>query len=73
MRSTYKQVGYGSQGEDVKTLQEMLNSSGYSLDVDGVFGSKTQAAVKDYQQKIQHPISIRQLTQNQAQHSSSLQ
>lgn len=47
----YSQVKYGSSGNDVKTLQELLNSNGYSLDVDGVFGSKTQAAVKDYQQK----------------------
>lgn len=28
-----------------------MNSQGYSLQVDGKFGSKTQAAVKDYQQK----------------------
>lgn len=48
---TYKQISYGSSGNDVETLQELLNSNGYSLDVDGVFGSKTQAAVKDYQQK----------------------
>ena len=45
------QVQYGSQGNDVKTLQEILNKNGYSLDADGIFGSKTQAAVKDYQQK----------------------
>ena len=49
--ANYKQVGYGSQGSDVKTLQDMLNSKGYNLAVDGIFGSKTQAAVKDYQQK----------------------
>lgn len=47
----YKQVSYGSQGSDVKTLQELLNDNGYSLDVDGNFGPQTQAAVKDYQQK----------------------
>lgn len=47
----YSQVKYGSSGSDVKTLQELLNGNGYSLDVDGVYGSKTQAAVKDYQQK----------------------
>lgn len=51
MATNYSQVSYGSKGSDVKTLQEMLNSNGYSLDVDGVFGSKTQAAVKDYQKK----------------------
>ncbi len=47
----YKTVSYGSSGNDVKKLQESLNANGYSLDVDGQFGSKTQAAVKDYQRK----------------------
>ena len=49
--ANYKQVGYGSQGSDVTELQKLLNQNGYSLDEDGVFGSKTQAAVKDYQKK----------------------
>lgn len=51
MATNYSQVSYGSSGNDVKTLQELLNQNGYSLDVDGVFGSKTQKAVKDYQSK----------------------
>lgn len=42
---------YGSQGEEVKKLQNALNSSGYTLDVDGIYGGKTQAAVRDYQSK----------------------
>ena len=42
---------YGSSGSDVKELQTLLNQNGYSLDTDGVFGSKTQAAVRDYQSK----------------------
>lgn len=47
-----KQLSYGSSGEDVKNLQLRLNETGnYNLETDGVFGSKTQAAVKDYQQK----------------------
>ena len=45
------QVSYGSQGNDVTELQKLLNQNGYSLDEDGVFGDKTQEAVKDYQQK----------------------
>lgn len=45
------QVQYGSNGADVEELQESLNSKGYTLDVDGIFGDKTQSAVKDYQQK----------------------
>lgn len=40
---------YGSQGEQVKKLQKELNKYGYKLDVDGQFGTKTQAAVRDYQ------------------------
>lgn len=42
---------YGSQGEDVKKLQTALNNSGYGLSVDGIYGAKTQAAVRDYQSK----------------------
>ena len=49
--ATYSQVGRGSKGSDVTELQKLLNSNGYALDVDGSFGPKTQAAVKDYQQK----------------------
>ena len=49
--ANYGQVSYGSKGSDVTELQKLLNNNGYSLDVDGDFGSKTQAAVKDYQQK----------------------
>ena len=49
--TTYNQVSYGSQGSDVTELQKLLNQNGYSLTEDGVFGSKTQSAVKDYQQK----------------------
>ena len=49
--ATYKQVGYGSQGSDVTELQKLLNQNGYTLDEDGIFGDKTLAAVKEYQQK----------------------
>lgn len=38
---------YGSSGDDVKKLQEALGFTG--SDVDGIYGEKTQAAVKDYQ------------------------
>lgn len=51
MAITKNQISYGSKGDEVKELQTALNSAGYSLDVDGSFGSKTQAAVKDYQKK----------------------
>lgn len=42
----------GSQGDEVADLQMLLNSKfGYELEVDGNFGSKTEAAVKDFQRK----------------------
>lgn len=42
----------GSKGTEVEELQRLLNDSGnYGLKTDGVFGDKTLAAVKDYQQK----------------------
>lgn len=49
--ANYNQIGYGSKGSDVTELQKLLNQNGYTLDADGIFGSNTQAAVKDYQQK----------------------
>ncbi len=47
----YSKVSYGSKGSDVSTLQKKLNENGYHLSVDGVFGTETQKAVRDYQQK----------------------
>lgn len=41
----------GSKGEGVKWLQWCLNQYGYSLDVDGDFGSKTYNALVDFQKK----------------------
>ena len=40
---------YGSKGEDVRYLQELLRSKGYSVDVDGFFGSDTEDDVIDFQ------------------------
>ena len=39
----------GSRGEEVKTLQRLLNAFGSSLSVDGDFGSKTDKALREYQ------------------------
>ena len=40
----------GAQGEDVRALQEMLNRLGYNAGTaDGIFGTKTEAAVKRLQ------------------------
>lgn len=46
----------GSRGEDVKTLQQALNKNGYDLTIDGIFGAKTEEAVRDYQKK--HDLSV---------------
>lgn len=44
-------VRYGSSGDDVRRLQQALNGAGgYGLAVDGVFGNKTQQALRSYQQ-----------------------
>jgi peptidoglycan hydrolase-like protein with peptidoglycan-binding domain len=45
------QIQYGSQGNDVKELQTLLNNNGYKLTADGIFGANTQKAVEAYQQK----------------------
>ena len=43
---------YGSQGEEVKQIQTKLKRWGYyNGNVDGIFGSKTLAAVKSFQKK----------------------
>lgn len=48
--NTKGNLGYGSSGADVKALQQSLNAMGYNCgSADGVFGAKTQAAVKQYQ------------------------
>lgn len=40
---------YGSKGDYVTAWQNYLNTLGYCLDVDGIYGKKTLEAVKDYQ------------------------
>jgi peptidoglycan hydrolase-like protein with peptidoglycan-binding domain len=40
---------FGDKGDRVKTLQKNLKELGYSLSVDGKFGSKTEAIVKQFQ------------------------
>lgn len=41
----------GSTGQEVRELQTALNGKGYQLSVDGIYGDKTAAAVRDYQKK----------------------
>lgn len=38
-----------SKGNDVKYVQFALNERGYGLTIDGIFGAKTEAAVRDFQ------------------------
>ena len=40
----------GDRGESVKWLQFQLNANGANLDVDGIFGPKTEEAVISYKQ-----------------------
>lgn len=42
-------IKYGSQGQDVALAQQLLNGFGYSLAIDGIFGSETDAAMRDFQ------------------------
>ena len=46
-----KVLRYGSKGEEVKLLQEKLNTLGYQLIVDGHYGIITQGAVRDFQRE----------------------
>ncbi|MBQ8263449.1 MAG: peptidoglycan-binding protein [Oscillospiraceae bacterium] len=47
---TVRQLEKGCEGADVKALQILLNGLGYNCgEVDGDFGSKTEAAVKKFQ------------------------
>ena len=39
----------GSRGDDVRALQTQLNDMGFGLEVDGIFGSGTDAAIKQLQ------------------------
>lgn len=48
-------LSIGSKGIEVQQLQIALNVLGYGLATDGIFGAKTEAALKNYQSKIKSP------------------
>ncbi len=41
----------GMTGTDVVELQDLLKNKGYTIKVDGEFGSTTEEAIKDFQKK----------------------
>lgn len=45
-------IRIGSRGESVKWLQFQLRKAGYDIVVDGIYGPKSEAAVKDFQIKV---------------------
>lgn len=47
--ASWPNVGEGSTGENVRSIQLMLNAHGDSLSVDGDFGPDTKSAVESYQ------------------------
>ena len=48
---TYPTIKKGSRGELVVQLQLLLARAGWNLKVDGIFGVKTKAAVKEFQEQ----------------------
>lgn len=46
----------GNKGSRVRMLQGLLIAWGYSISVDGVFGPKTEAAVRSFQGKYAKPV-----------------
>lgn len=50
-QTVYPTLNIGARGEDVSTLQRQLQAAGYNPGViDGIYGEKTAAAVRAYQQ-----------------------
>ena len=52
-REPVSNIRVGMIGNAVKWIQYQLNLYGYKLEVDGIFGRKTDAAVKDFQENHQ--------------------
>ena len=51
--AVYAVSRYGSSGDEVRRIQKKLQELGYYKDnVDGIFGSNTQKAVKSFQRNV---------------------
>ena len=53
-----------TKDNDVLKLQKILNRCGYGLTEDGILGSKTQAALKDYKAWKDTPVLLRKSKPN---------
>src|SRR5579859_7406607 len=53
---SWPDVGQGSTGENVYSIQLMLQAHGYSLSIDGDFGPQTAATVRSFQSA--HGLSV---------------
>lgn len=49
MQTSNQFLRRGSQGESVKYLQQSLTGVGYPVTIDGIFGPRTEAVVKQFQ------------------------
>ena len=52
----FRNIRNGDRGDDVKALQILISGAGIYCDPDGIFGSQTEKAVKQYQQKNELPL-----------------
>ena len=48
---TTRELNFGSRGHDVRGVQRHLRSRGYNLAEDGIYGRRTQSAIRDFQRK----------------------
>ncbi len=49
MRAPIIFLHIGSTGKDVEVVQRILKNLGYNVAIDGIFGFKTEAAVRRFQ------------------------
>ena len=54
--SPWPLVRQGDQEHPVQTLQYLLRARGHTVAVDGIFGPKTDAAVRGFQQALHQDI-----------------